>query len=323
MPVVESKFPVSSFLNNGHLQTIYPYFFRKTPLVSLSRNRIDLKDGDFIDVDYLSQKSDELVVLSHGLEGSSSTNYIRGMAKHLGENNHYDIIAWNMRSCSGELNRKDLFYHAASCGDLNSVLEYALSKHPYKKIHLIGFSLGGNLTAFYAGQFGNQVISQVCSATIFSSPIHLESSINKLHNSQIGNFYSESFLTTMRKKALEKQRLGILDIDPQRIRACKSFIDFDNLITAPLSGFKDAKEYYDEASAINVIHKIKIPTLFVQSKDDPFLTKQCFPLRQAKANKNLFLEITQTGGHVGFMYYNKGLSFWAEDRSIEFLKEVA
>ncbi len=323
MPLVKSEFPVNIMLNNGHLQTLYPYFFRKTPEVKLDRKRITLKDGDFIDLDHLKQGSDELVVLSHGLEGSSNTSYIRGMAKHLGENNNYDVIAWNMRSCSGELNRKDYFYHAASCGDLNAVMEYALSQHPYKKIHLIGFSLGGNLTAFYASQFGNQKISQVCSAAIFSSPIHLESSIRKLDNSQIGSFYTESFLVTMRKKALEKQRLGILDIDPEQIKACKKFSDFDNLITAPLHGFKDAKEYYDEASAINVIHKTKIPTLFVQSKDDPFLTKQCFPLRQARENKNLFLEITPTGGHVGFMYFNKGISFWAEDRSVEFLREVA
>lgn len=323
MPLVDSKFPVNTFLNNGHLQTLYPYFFRKIPAVTLQRDRIDLKDGDFIDVDYLVGESDELVVLSHGLEGSSNTGYIRGMAKHLGEMHNYDVVAWNMRSCSGELNRRDKFYHAASCGDLNAVLLHALSRKNYKKIHLIGFSLGGNLTAFYASQFGNREISQVCSATIFSSPIHLESSIKKLHNTQIGNFYSESFLVTMRKKALEKQRLGILDVDPERIRACRNFIDFDNLITAPLHGFKDAHEYYEEASAINVIHKTKIPTLFVQSKDDPFLTKECFPLRQARQNKNLFLEITPTGGHVGFMYFNKGLSFWAEDRSIEFLKEVA
>lgn len=323
MPLVESKFPVNAFLNNGHLQTLYPYFFRKIPKVQLHRYRIDLKDGDFIDADHLSQDSDELVVLSHGLEGSSNTGYIRGMAKHLGEHNHYDIIAWNMRSCSGEINRKDRFYHAASCGDLNAVLEFALTKKKYKKIHLIGFSLGGNLTAFYASQFGDSEISQVSTATIFSSPIHLESSIHKLHNSQIGNFYSESFLVTMRKKALEKQKLGILDIDPERIRACKNFIDFDNLITAPLHGFKDAREYYSEASAINVIHKTKIPTLLVQSKDDPFLTKECFPMRQARENKNLFLEITPTGGHVGFMYFNKGISFWAEDRSVQFLKEVA
>ena len=323
MPLVESNFPVHAFLNNGHLQTLYPYFFRRIPNVKLSRHRIDLKDGDFIDIDHLERKSDELVVLSHGLEGSSMTGYIRGMAKHLGENNHYDVIAWNMRSCSGEINLKDCFYHAASCGDLNAVLEYAISQHAYKKIHLIGFSLGGNLTAFYASKYGNDVVSQVCSATIFSSPIHLESSIYKLHSTQIGNFYSESFLSTMRKKALEKQKRGLLDIDPDRIKACKNFIDFDNLITAPLHGFKDAHEYYEEASAINVIHNTKVPTLLVQSKDDPFLTKKCFPMRQARANKNLFLEITPTGGHVGFMCFKKGLSFWAEDRSIEFLNEIA
>jgi uncharacterized protein len=323
MPVIETNFPVNAFLNNGHLQTIYPYLFRKIPQVELSRKRINLNDGDFLDVDHLHQGSDELVVLSHGLEGSSNTGYIRGMAKHLGESHHYDVIAWNMRSCSGEINRKDYFYHGASCGDLNAVLEFALQEHLYKKIHLIGFSLGGNLTAFYASKYGNQKVSQVYSATVFSSPIHLESSIHKLHSTQICNIYSENFLVTMRKKALEKHKLGLINIDPEQIKNCKKFYEFDDLITAPLHGFKNAKEYYNEASAINLIHQTKIPTLIVQSKDDPFLTKKCYPLRQAKKNQNLFLEITPTGGHIGFMYYNKGISFWAEKRAVEFLKKIA
>lgn len=325
MPLVKSEFPVNIILNNGHLQTLYPYFFRKIPDVKFTRSRINLDDDDFIDLDHLNSGSDELVILSHGLEGNSNTSYIRGMAKQLGETHNYDIIAWNMRSCSGEINRKDLFYHAATCGDLEAVMKYALSQHPYKKIHLVGFSLGGNLTAFYASKYGNQKISQVSSAIVFSSPIHLESSIRKLANSQIGNFYSESFLTTMRKKVLEKQKLGILDIDPEHIKACKTFTDFDNLITAPLHGFKNALDYYTEASAIKHIHKTEIPVLLVQSKDDPFLTKECFPIRQAKENKNLFLEITPTGGHLGFMYFNNNndLSFWAENRTIEFLKKIA
>ena len=323
MPVIKSDFQAPTFLSNGHLQTIYPYFFRKAPLVELSRHRVDLHDGDFIDVDFMDQKSDELVILSHGLEGSSSTSYIRRMAKHLGEQHNYNIIAWNMRSCSGEINRRDRFYHAASCDDLSAVINWAKSQRTYKKIHLIGFSLGGNLTAYYASEFGCDQVKEITSATIFSSPIDLETSIQKLTSSQIGSFYSESFLATMRKKALEKQALGILDIDPKEIKACKTFIDFDNLITAPTHGFKDAQEYYREASASKVIHKVRIPTLLVQAKDDPFLTRTCFPLREARKNPNLFLEITPTGGHVGFMYLNKGIDFWAEKRSIEFLKEVA
>lgn len=308
---------------NGHFQTLYPYFFRKVKDLEFERQRVELKDGDFIDIDFLDNKANSLIVLSHGLEGSSNTGYIRGMAKHLSETAHVDVVAWNMRSCSGELNRKSHFYHAASCHDLSEVIDFAKSKKKYQSVHIIGFSLGGNLTAFYASTVDENKLSEINSATIFSSTLHLASSIKKLKDSQIGNFYSESFLVTMRKKALEKQKLGLLDIDPEEIKNCKDFNDFDELVTAPTNGFKNALHYYEEASAINVLHKVRVPTLLIQAKDDPFLTKECFPIRKAYRNKNLFLEITPTGGHVGFMRLDKKLMFWSEERAAQFINEVA
>lgn len=323
MPLIDTKYTAPAFMANGHFQTLYPYFFRKVTDLDTKRERIDLKDGDFLDVDIVDVGGDDLVVLTHGLEGSSTTGYMRGMAKHLSESTGSDVVAWNMRSCSGELNRKEHFYHAASCEDLSAVIEYMKNKENYRQVHIIGFSLGGNLTAFYASTFEEQKLSEVDSAIIFSSTLHLESSIKKLKQSQIGNFYSENFLSTMRKKALEKQKLGLLDIDPQQIKNCKHFRDFDELITAPTNGFKNARHYYEEASAINVIHKARIPTLLVQSKDDPFLTKECFPMRQAHRSRNIHLEITPTGGHVGFLTLEKKLLFWSEERAAEFIKEVA
>lgn len=323
MPIIETKYSAPAFMANGHFQTLYPYFFRKVPDLEILRERITLKDGDFLDIDIVDNKGKSLVVLTHGLEGNSNTGYMRGMAKHLSEDTGFDVVAWNMRSCSGEINRKDFFYHAASCDDLGAVIDHMKQKRAYDQVHIIGFSLGGNLTAYYASTFEEQKLSTVDSAIIFSSTLHLESSIEKLKASQIGTFYSENFLTTMRKKALEKQRLGILDVDPQEIKNCKHFKDFDELITAPTNGFKSANHYYEEASAINVIHKSRIPTLFVQSKDDPFLTKECFPMRQAHRSKNIHLEITPTGGHVGFMTLEKKLLFWSEERAAQFIKEVA
>lgn len=323
MPLVESKYNTPAFMANGHFQTLYPYFFRKVTDLDIKRERIDLHDGDFLDLDIVDVGGPSLVVLTHGLEGSSTTGYMRGMAKHLSEATGNDVVAWNMRSCSGEINRKDFFYHAASCDDLSAVIEHMKNKKSYAQVHIIGFSLGGNLTAYYASTFEEQKLSSIDSAVIFSSTLHLESSIIKLKESQIGTFYSENFLSTMRKKALEKQKLGILDVDPQEIKNCKHFRDFDELITAPTNGFKSASHYYEEASAINVIHKARVPTLLVQSKDDPFLTKQCFPMRQAHRSKNIHLEITPTGGHVGFMKLEKKLLFWSEERAAEFINEVA
>jgi len=322
MPIVETSFDAPAFMKNGHFQTLYPYFFRKVKEVEYTRDRVELDDGDFIDVDLIEEGSSDLIVLSHGLEGNSNTGYIRGMAKYLNETLGHDVVAWNMRSCSGELNRKGKFYHAASCSDLHQVIEFMKKRNNYQHVHLIGFSLGANLSAYYSGSFEDLGNSPISSATVFSATLHLESSIDKLQESQIGIFYSESFLVSMRKKALEKQEIGLLDVDPEKIRNCKSFKDFDELVTAPTHGFKSAHDYYENASALNVIHKVKVPTLLVQSKDDPFLTKKCFPIREAYRNKNLFLEITPSGGHVGFMTFEKTLQFWGEMRSAEFIKEV-
>jgi predicted alpha/beta-fold hydrolase len=126
----------------------------------------------------------------------------------------------------------------------------------------------------------------------------------------------------MRKKALEKQSMGLLDVDPKLIKACKDFIEFDELVTAPTNGFKNARDYYLYASAKRVISQTSIPTLIVQAKDDPFLTKECFPIREVSKNPNAFLEITPSGGHVGFMTLDKKLEFWSERRAADFIRNI-
>lgn len=323
MPLIETNFQAPAFMANGHFQTLYPYFFRKVDDITFHRERVVLEDNDFIDIDIKDNGADQLVVLSHGLEGCSQTGYIKGMAKFISENKLADIVAWNMRSCSGELNKKPFFYHAASTKDLSQVIDYAKKRKTYKKVHIMGFSLGGNLTGFYASTMVKDKLSEVDSACIFSSTLDLESSIRKLNDSSLGKFYKESFLVTMRKKALEKQALGILDVDPKAIKACKDFVEFDELVTAPTNGFKNARDYYQYASAKRVISEVSIPMLIVQAKDDPFLTKECFPIREAARNKNAFLEITPSGGHVGFMTLDKKLEFWSERRAVEFIKNIA
>lgn len=322
MPVIETTFQAPAFMANGHFQTLYPYFFRKVDDLIFHRERVVLNDNDFIDIDIKDNGSDQLVVLSHGLEGNSQTGYIKGMAKYITENNLADVIAWNMRSCSGELNKKSFFYHAASTSDLSQVIDYAKQRKTYKRVHIMGFSLGGNLTGFYASTMLQDNLSKVDSACMFSSTLDLESSIRKLNDSSLGKFYKESFLVTMRKKALEKHSLGLLDVDPKLIKACKNFEEFDELVTAPTNGFKSAHDYYSYASAKRVISQTSIPTLIVQAKDDPFLTKECFPIREASKNPNTFLEITPSGGHVGFMTLDKKLEFWSERRAAEFIKNI-
>jgi predicted alpha/beta-fold hydrolase len=308
-------------MRNGHVQTIYPFLFRKVSSDIFDAERIELDDGDFIDIDFYKQSSDDLIIVSHGLEGASDKAYTRGISHHLASNHKQDVIAWNMRSCSGELNRLKTFYHGAQTEDITAVIKYALEHHAYKRIHLIGFSLGGNLTAYYATKIGKKEFPQVFSAVAVSAPIDLQSSVMKLGQTNFGKFYSGTFLATMKKKTIQKHKLGLIDISPRDINNCKTFIDFDNLITAPHFNFKSASEYYNFASARQHLEDTEIPILLIQSKDDPFLSRSCYPVRIAKKNPLVHLEMTISGGHVGFIQHEKTFDYWAEERAAQFINE--
>lgn len=319
MPIVDSTFYTSKVMRNGHIQTIYPFLFRKVFSDIFENERVELEDSDFIDIDFYKRGSDDLIIVSHGLEGSSGKPYSRGISHHLAYNHGFDVIAWNMRSCSGELNRLKTFYHGAQTSDITAVIKYALAFHPYKRIHLIGFSLGGNLTTYYAAKIGKKEFPQVFSAVAISAPIELQSSVMKLGLSNFGKFYTSTFLATMKKKSIQKHKLGLIDIDPKQINGCANFIDFDNLITAPHFGFKNADEYYSFASARQYIEHTEIPILLVQSKDDPFLSRSCYPVRLAKKSSLIHLEMTSSGGHVGFIKHDKKFNYWAEERAAQFI----
>lgn len=325
MPLVESQFNPNKLVTNGHLQTLYPYFFRKVRNLPLKRERIQTDDNDFLDLDCTEvESSSRCVILTHGLEGSSNTGYMRGMAKFLSEcENPSDIISWNMRSCSGELNRSKFFYNASQTKDLDCVVNYALSKKKYKEIYLVAFSLGGNLTAYYLSQENGRIPSEVAGSILFSSVLDISSTINKLNNSKLGRFYTESFLCTMRDKVLKKHEAIGYDLDLEAIKKTRCFRSFDDLFTAPIYGYQTAEDYYRDASAAKLLDKIKVPTLIVQAKDDPFLHRKSFPLRAANKNPYLHLEIPKTGGHVGFLELSQGLRYWSETRTQEFIQNAA
>lgn len=318
MPIIKnSSFPAQTLLSNGHLQTIYPFFFRKVKNLKYHRNRIDTPDQDFLDLDYAPvPNTDSLVILTHGLEGRSDTQYMMGMAREF--NSHgVDALAWNMRSCSNELNRKPYFYHGGMTEDLEQVFQFANQIRKYKSIYFVGFSLGAAMTLKYLGERGSQIDPRIKGACVFSAPCCLKSSGDELSR-PIHKFYAETFLSTMRKKVLTKMETIDLGIDPLAVKAAKNFTEFDEVVSAPLFGFRDALHFYEEVSAKNYLNSIEIPTLVVNAKNDPFLGKECYPIRAAKTNPNLYLEIPESGGHVGFVTFDDQ-SIWSEKRASEFL----
>ncbi|MDD0854862.1 alpha/beta hydrolase [Halobacteriovorax sp. GB3] len=318
MPLVDSStYKAPKLFKNGHIQTLYPYFFRKIDDLNYKRTRIKTHDGDFLDIDYSPVNSNKLVILSHGLEGNSSRQYVLGMARHF-NNIGVDALAWNMRSCSGEMNNTSRFYHAGDVEELDCVIKYAKTLKQYEEIYLIGFSLGANLTARYLGDMGEAHDPLIKGSTVFSAPCCLKGSASVLQK-PMQKIYLQDFMGTMKKKLLEKSKVMDLSmVDIKKIDDVKSFFEFDTHFTAPLHGFKDAFDYYDKASCKPVLHRIKVPTLIINAKNDPFLSKECYPIKEAHRNKNLFLEIPNSGGHIGFVTF-KEQQYWTELRAERFL----
>jgi predicted alpha/beta-fold hydrolase len=319
MPIIkDSSYKPSKLLKNGHFQTLYPYFFRKVRDVKFSRKRLHTADNDFLDVDISDVNSDKLLILSHGLEGSSNTQYIRGMTKHF-NNLGIDVVSWNMRSCSGELNWTEKFYHALMTHDLEQVIEFSKNRKAYKDVYLIGFSLGAILSSNYLGEKGDDLDPVIKKATLFSTPCDLHSSVVELSR-PMNKMYLENFLGTMRKKILEKHNtIGLSKVDIKHLRKIKTFEEFDSRFTAPLHGFRDAFDYYEKGSCKDKLKNISIPTLMVNAKNDPFLGKDCYPVKEAAENPNLYLEMPKSGGHVGFFETLRKDILWSELRAEAFI----
>ncbi len=315
MPIVKKPdYDRPKWLFNGHLQTIYPAFFRSLALLPFERERVTTPDGDFLDLDWLRNKSQKLVIISHGLEGHSQRPYMVGMAAQFYKNG-YDVLNWNFRGCSGTINKKAIFYHSGATYDLDFVIEYAAAK--YSEVYLIGFSLGGNLTLKYLGEDRPSMI-KVRKAVAISVPLHLESSSKKI-SSRENVIYANRFLKTLKVKIAEKATIFPKEISLSKLRNVKTLEDFDNLYTGPLHGFENAKDYYTQNSSLYFLEKITVPTLVLNAQNDPFLSDKCFPISLGRQLDKIWLEFPKYGGHVGFSPRKKEDIYWSEKRAFEFI----
>ena len=319
MPVINhSSYKRPFYLFNKHLETIIPSMFRKIRNVDYQRERIDLEDGDFLDLDWLNGNNSQLVIVSHGLEGNSSRHYVKGMAK-IFHQNRWDVLAWNCRTCSGEINRTARFYHHGATDDLKAVIDYSVSLKKYQNIVLIGISMGGSLTLKYLGE--NQIFpEELLCATVFSVPCNLKSSVMALEKPG-NNFYKRRFLKKLKKKIKAKAEIMPDVVGYDGFEDISGFNDFDNKYTAPLHGFKDAEDFYQSASAENYIKEISLPTLIVNARNDPFLPAACYPTDLARNHDFVYLEVPAHGGHVGFSLFGEEFN-WAEKRSWSFVNDV-
>ncbi|MTI30072.1 YheT family hydrolase [Xanthovirga aplysinae] len=305
-------------LFNGHLQTVFPSIFRKINGITYQRERIHTPDHDFLDLDWASNNNERLVILSHGLEGSSQGQYIKGMVRAF-QAQHWDCLAWNYRGCSGEPNQTEKAYHSGATYDLNLVVQHVLKKEQYKEIALIGFSLGGNLTLKYLGEQARNLSPLIKKAVVFSVPLYLLDS--SWHLAKKSNFiYAQRFLIALKKKARQKAEAIPDKIDTNQLKGVKTIMDFDDRFTAPIHGFNGAEDYYKKCSSINFVEEIQIPTLVVNAGNDPMLPETCYPIDFFKGLKNVYFEMPQNGGHCGFTLPKNGNPLiWSEMRAIDFI----
>ncbi len=300
---------------SGNVQTLWASLVRRVPPVAYRREALALPDGDVLDLDRAPADSGtarRVVLIAHGLEGSSSRTYVRGMVRAVTARG-WDAVAWNLRGCGGTPNRLVRAYHSGATEDLEAVVRHVLAEG-YEQVGLVGFSLGGNLTLKYVGDAGADLDPRIVGAVGISVPIDLAGSSETMER-LTRRPYMRRFLRTLVRKAEQKAQVFADAPSTDGMRRMRSFREFDGRFTAPLHGFASAEDYWARASALPVLGQIRTPTLLVNALDDPFLSSSCYPT--GLDNPHLTLLTPRDGGHVGFV--TRGAEYWSETVAAEWV----
>jgi predicted alpha/beta-fold hydrolase len=304
-----------AWLPGGHLQTIYPALGIRAPTVLYRRERWDAQDGDFVDVDFVDGvEGTPLVVLFHGLEGSSSSHYAKAMMARVA------ALGWSgavphFRGCSGEANRAPRFYHSGDAGEIDWILR-RLRTRAAGRLYATGVSLGGNALLRWLGESQHQaeIVDAACAV---SAPLDLARGGAAL-SSGFNRIYTRMFLRTLKPKCLAKLTHFPGLFDRAALLAATDLYAFDNVVTAPLHGYRDTDDYWDRASAKHVLGDITVPTLVLNARNDPFLPGIYLP---SSAACSVTLDFPDQGGHVGFAAgAPPGRLDWLPLRLIDFLE---
>ncbi|NLI45928.1 MAG: alpha/beta fold hydrolase [Acidobacteria bacterium] len=305
------------WLRSGHLQTIYPALCRRVDGVVYRRERVELPDGDFVDVDWRRTGAPRAALILHGLESSSRSHYVLGMVRALGRRG-WDVAALNFRGCSAEPNRLLRSYHSGDTDDAAAVLA-RMAAADYRDLALVGFSLGGNVTLKYLGEASSALPDRLRMAAAVSVPCDLAASARRLAR-PTNRLYMRRFIRRLIGKIAAK---AVRFPDQVRLADYKGIInfeEFDDRYTAPVHGFACAADYWARASSLPFLPAIRVPTLVLNARDDPFLTPECHPVAAAATNANLFLETPRWGGHVGFI--RPAGEYYHETRVGEFFEQM-
>ncbi len=305
------------YLTNAHFETIWPSLFRLTAQPAYRRERIFTEDDDFLDLDWLQPGHKRLVIISHGLEGDSRRHYVVGMANAMVANG-WDVLAWNFRGCGETINRQPRFTHNGATEDLDTVVQHALSKHNYRTVALVGFSMGANLSLVYLGRDSDRVPAEIKAAVCFSVPCDLASASSCLAES--GNsLYMHRFLRLMGRKVRQQAQTFPEYFPVSDYQKLKNFHDFDGRYTAPLHGFRDARDYWEQCSGNRYLANVSLPTWIINAYNDPFLPPACYPEFSFHGNHFVSLFTPLHGGHCGFTSPGRCDFYWSEQVSAALL----
>ena len=281
-------------------------------------------DGDFVDLDWLDASAAPaapLLVILHGLEGSCRSHYVQGLLG-LARAEGWRAVVLNFRSCSGEPNRLPRFYHSGDTGDLDEVVRMLATREPGLTVAAVGVSLGGNVLLKWLGERGDAAPTAVRAAVGISVPFDLEQCARVLDRGFQKWVYTANFMRSFRQKVRAKALVYGPFVDLAAVRRARTFAAYDRVVTAPLHGFADEVDYWRRASCGPYLGAVRRPTLLISAVDDPFVPPTALP-DPAMLPRNVALEVTARGGHVGFIEGSPWrMSSWAEHRAVGFLRDV-
>ncbi len=302
---------------NGHLETILPVYLQNEIKLQYQRERLTLSDDDFVDLDWIYNNSENLVILTHGVIGNSERYYILRGA-HFFKEKGWDILAWNCRSRSGEMNKKIRMYHHGEIEDLTEVVQHAHDTKRYKNIYLIGYSMGGSMVTKYLHVKKDVVPSTVRKGISICAPFDLELCSLNLDR-PLNVVYRHYFVKALREVFAAKaaQFPDVFDMD--LFDKARTWREIDTHFSAPINGFASADEFYYHASSQNFLKDIQIPTLIIAAQNDPIIPFQCVPESVCSDHPYLYLEAPDRGGHVGFTRKGrKEMYAWIDYRAGDF-----
>lgn len=314
-----SNFNPGKFIRNPHWQSMWPTFITwSKPELTVNRQRIELDDGDFIDLDWCSENREApIIILLHGVTGSINSPYFKYLIPILVENNWCPVIMY-YRGYSGDHNRLNIMTHAGKTDDFAYIVQSLQTRFPTHHIAAIGFSQGANMLLKYLGEQGNK--TPLSCAIAVSPPFQLRSISNRIRHG-ISRFYQWYLLRELKTFYLKKFQYRPSNINIEKLTQCDSFWQFDDVVTAPINGFPSAVDYYRYASCARYLPQISIPTLIIHAKDDTIMTPDIIP-EEDEISPSTTLELSEHGGHLGFVAGSLFKpQFWLNDRIPEFLQD--